>query len=216
MGLRPVVVLGLPKCGTTSLNDAFVAAGLRSVHWALDVGKNSKNDKQLREWGTGSEERLVGRLIQSAVMQNKPPFSLLPQVDAFAEINGLYWADRKKESVRAFFPQVQYLQHLLQAYPDAHFILNVRDHGAWARSVSQHNDMQRRLTLAELPNLPRGSGSAEELMAWAEWHHQRVIKFATYSQVRFLRFDIDVHGAAELSAFLGREMKWPHSNATKR
>lgn len=37
-------------------------------------------DKQLREWGTGSEERLVGRLIQSAVMQNKPPFSLLPQV----------------------------------------------------------------------------------------------------------------------------------------
>ncbi|CAJ1415591.1 unnamed protein product [Effrenium voratum] len=127
MGLRPVVVLGLPKCGTTSLNDAFVAAGLRSVHWALDVGKNSKNDKQLREWGTGSEERLVGRLIQSAVMQNKPPFSLLPQVDAFAEINGLYWADRKKESVRAFFPQVQYLQHLLQAYPDAHFILNVRE-----------------------------------------------------------------------------------------
>ena len=32
-----------------------------------------------------------------------------------------------QESVRAFFPQVQYLQHLLQAYPDAHFILNVRE-----------------------------------------------------------------------------------------
>lgn len=46
-----MVVLGLPKCGTTSLNDAFVAAGLRSVHWALDVGKNSKNDRAAGVFG---------------------------------------------------------------------------------------------------------------------------------------------------------------------
>ena len=40
----------MPKCGTTSLHNAFLSAGLISVHWALDVGKDSGADKRLRDY----------------------------------------------------------------------------------------------------------------------------------------------------------------------
>lgn len=79
--LRPmkVVVLGMPKCGTTSLHEAFQASGFSSVHWALDAGKNLREDTALRLLGEGAEERLVGCLVSRAVQKGLPPFALLPE-----------------------------------------------------------------------------------------------------------------------------------------
>ena len=56
-----------------------------------------------------------------------------------AEMNGCHWTSKKKaghelrdaesvqEQVMAYFPQVEFLEELLRAYPQAHFILNVRE-----------------------------------------------------------------------------------------
>ena len=74
-----VVVLGMPKCGTSSLHQSFLSAGLRSVHWALDAGKDLQKDKQLRLQGVGAETRLVGYLITKAVRHGLPPFHYLPE-----------------------------------------------------------------------------------------------------------------------------------------
>ena len=51
----------------------------------------------------------------------------LAKVNALAEMNGMFWANREKTAVHAYFPQMVYLEELVSAYPHAHFILNVRD-----------------------------------------------------------------------------------------
>jgi len=210
-----IVVLGMPKCGTTSLHESFKRAGFRSVHWALDAGQEVKKDTRLRLYGEGADERLLGRLITKAVQRGLPPFALLPgEVDALAEMNGCHWTSKQKDAVQAYFPQMQYLREICDAYPDAHFILNSRNLQDWVKSVDKHNDMRERLIQADLPGLPKGIGERDEdLIEWVSRHHERVA--AQLMHCRLLKFNIDVHGAAELSAFLGRRMEWPHFNATK-
>lgn len=210
-----IVVLGMPKCGTTSLHESFKRAGFRSVHWALDAGQEIKKDTRLRLYGEGADERLLGRLITKAVQRGLSPFALLPgEVDALAEMNGCHWTSKQKDAVQAYFPQMQYLREICDAYPDAHFILNSRNLQDWVKSVDKHNDMRERLIQADLPGLPKGIGERDEdLIEWVSRHHERVA--AQFMHRRLLKFNIDVHGAAELSAFLGRRMEWPHFNATK-
>eukprot|EP00434_Breviolum_minutum_P045541 symbB.v1.2.040855.t1/scaffold7597.1/size11358/2 len=210
--LRPttVVVLGMPKCGTTSLHESFLKAGFRSVHWAMDAGKSSKEDTRLRLYGEGADERLIGQMIAKAVRQGLPPFAFLPsEVNAFAEMNGCYWTSKRKDAVQAYFPQMQHLRELRDAYPDAYFILNTRKPEDWVKSVDKHNDMRLRFIQADLPGLPKGCGERDEdLLEWVTQHHKRVMD--ELRQHNLLCFNIDLHGAEELSTFLGRRMEWPH------
>eukprot|EP00438_Fugacium_kawagutii_P024533 Skav223313 [mRNA] locus=scaffold200:30445:31609:+ [translate_table: standard] len=56
----------------------------KSVHWALDAGRNLGADTRLRLYGEGADERMLGRLIAKAVSRGLAPFSLLPvEADMF-------------------------------------------------------------------------------------------------------------------------------------
>ena len=212
-----IFVLGMPKTGTTSLHEAFVRAGLNSVHWALDQGKNLSKDKQLRLWGAGSECRLVGRLIDQAVSEGKEPLAYLPQVEALAEMNGMFWKDKAQTTVQAYFPQMDHLERLLEAYPNAYFILNVRNLDDWVKSVDQHNDLRKRFVCADLPGLPAQKGATDkELVEWVEAHQKRVLALLPSLNANLLHFDIDLHGSRELSQFLQCPITWPHCNRTAR
>ncbi|CAE8586664.1 unnamed protein product [Polarella glacialis] len=183
---------------------------------ASNAGKNLQDDKALRLSGTDANQRLIAHLMQNAVNDGKPPMAYLPaEVDAVAEMNGLYWKDKQRGLVEGIFPQMSCLEQLVQAYPQAFFILNTRDHEAWVKSVDNHLDMRQRLVSAELPGLPKGKGGTDqELIEWVAAHHQRVRDLLSARGCRLLCFDIDQHGEAELSSFLGRPLVWPHSNAT--
>lgn len=211
-----VLVLGMPKCGTTSLHEAFLSAGFQSVHWALGAGKDSHADKQLRLWGIDAERRLVAALVRRAASQGLPPLACLPEeIDAVAEMNGLFWIDKRARLVDSFFPQMSLLEHILLHYPHAHFILNLRDHGRWVKSVDGHNDMRQRLVCADLPGLPSGAGAVdEELIGWVAAHHDRVQRLLSSRGAKLLVFDIEQHGERELSCFLGRPVRWGHHNTT--
>eukprot|EP00933_Yihiella_yeosuensis_P013782 TRINITY_DN12613_c1_g1_i3.p1 TRINITY_DN12613_c1_g1~~TRINITY_DN12613_c1_g1_i3.p1 ORF type:complete len:208 (-),score=25.62 TRINITY_DN12613_c1_g1_i3:56-679(-) len=207
----------MPKCGTTSLHEAFTAAGFCSVHWALDAGVDLRADAALRKRGTRADARLIGKLMQRAVSEGALPLARLPpEVNAVAEMNCLFWSDFQSKKVDAIFPQISYLEELVYAYPDAFFILNTRDRKAWVKSVDNHNDMRQRLIYADLPGLPYGVGADDEdLIAWVAGHHRRVQEVLARRHARLLCFDIDRHGEDELSSFFGRPMTWPHLNATK-
>lgn len=204
----------MPKCGTTSLHEAFNSAGLSSVHWALGAGEDLRADKELRIWGVGAEKRLVARLMHRAASQGLPPLALLPSsLDAVAEMNGLYWGQRGH--AEGYFPQMSLLEELVSHYPFAHFILNVRNHRRWVSSVNSHNDLRQRLVSANLPGLPPKAGARDdELIAWVDAHHERVKARLTRERFRLLVFDIECHGERELSAFLGLRVDWGVHNAT--
>eukprot|EP00429_Kryptoperidinium_foliaceum_P083172 CAMPEP_0176213454 /NCGR_PEP_ID=MMETSP0121_2-20121125/15667_1 /TAXON_ID=160619 /ORGANISM="Kryptoperidinium foliaceum, Strain CCMP 1326" /LENGTH=279 /DNA_ID=CAMNT_0017552517 /DNA_START=36 /DNA_END=873 /DNA_ORIENTATION=- len=203
----------MPKCGTTSLHEAFLSAGFGSVHWALGAGKDLTADKALRTSGLDASTRLVAELLRRATVDGRPPLAYLPEgVDAVAEMNGLYW---EGSCVRAFFPQMSLLDAFVDHYPHAHFILNVRDTTEWVRSVGEHNDLRKRLIAANLPGLPPGAGGRdEELVAWVEGHHRRVRETLRARGAKLLVFDIDRDSGAELEQFLGVRVAWGQHNKT--
>eukprot|EP00928_Gymnodinium_smaydae_P031914 TRINITY_DN23268_c0_g1_i1.p1 TRINITY_DN23268_c0_g1~~TRINITY_DN23268_c0_g1_i1.p1 ORF type:complete len:360 (-),score=46.76 TRINITY_DN23268_c0_g1_i1:111-1190(-) len=211
-----VIVLGMPKCATTSLHEAFKSAGLQSVHWALDAGKDLSADKALVQQGRGAESRLISMLMQRARSDGLPPFAYLPaNVNAVAEMNGFVWRDKQRRIVEGSFPQMDQLEDIVSYYPDAYYILNVRDFQKWVTSVGHQNDMRERLIWGNFSGLPRGAGRYdEELVAWVKAHHQRVESLLRSRKCKLLVFDIDKHGATELSDFLGHDVALGQHNVT--
>jgi len=210
---RYVLVLGMPKCGTTSLQEAFKSAGFNSVHWALKAGVDLHADVQLRKYGEDADQRLVAKLMYHAVRHGFKPLDYLPLgVNAVAEMNGLVW---ENSSVWGYFPQMSLLDKLVECYPDAYFVLNVRDHWRWVKSVSKQNDLRQRLVAADLPRLPPGAGARdEELVEWVAAHHACVRALLSRPRYRFLEFDIERHGEKELSSFLGCKVEWAKHNVS--
>eukprot|EP00811_Abedinium_folium_P026900 NODE_4017_length_1947_cov_6.550549.p1 GENE.NODE_4017_length_1947_cov_6.550549~~NODE_4017_length_1947_cov_6.550549.p1 ORF type:complete len:630 (-),score=157.17 NODE_4017_length_1947_cov_6.550549:56-1756(-) len=221
---RKVFVLGMLKCGMSSLHNAFISCGLRSVHWALGAGTDMRADKRLRQYGDGAQRRLVALLMQRAVAEGLPPLAHLDDVDAIAQMDGLVW-DKGGDDVHGglgavlgTFPQITMLKELCDAYPDAVFILNIRNLDSWAASVSAwtDGDLSARLLAADLPGLPPGKGSTtEELVEWSRWHTARVQDFFAERGAadRLLTFDIERDDAACLRNFLGHpHLQWGHCN----
>ncbi len=60
-----------------SVESICLSISCRSVHWAMDAGKNMKDDTRLRLYGEGADERLIGQMIAKAVRQGLPPFAFL-------------------------------------------------------------------------------------------------------------------------------------------
>ena len=147
-----------------------------------------------------------------------PPLAYLPSdVNAVAEMNGFFWSDRRRNLVEGWFPQMDQLEELMEHYPDAYYILNVRDVRMWIKSVDAHNDMRSRLTWGSFPNLDRGKGQVdEELVPWFEQHHRRVKELAQSRGCKLLIFDIAEHSELELSAFLGSRVAWNKHNETHK
>eukprot|EP00419_Tripos_fusus_P046849 CAMPEP_0172838648 /NCGR_PEP_ID=MMETSP1075-20121228/28020_1 /TAXON_ID=2916 /ORGANISM="Ceratium fusus, Strain PA161109" /LENGTH=505 /DNA_ID=CAMNT_0013682187 /DNA_START=43 /DNA_END=1556 /DNA_ORIENTATION=+ len=211
-----VFVLGLPKCGTTSLHHALESAGYVSVHWAI-----GKGGYKLKNKGVGAEHRFVGKLMERALAAGLEPLHFLPPgTNAVAQMDCLHWDSAGR--IAGLFPQMCpiMLQRLVEVYPMARFILNVRPLAKWLRSVDNHNDMRTRLVAAALPDLPPGKGRTDaELWAWAEGHHANIDSFFAKrgESSRLLWFDIEEEPARateQLSIFVGRSMTWQVHNAT--
>jgi len=95
-----VVVLGMPKTATTSLNIAFNSLGLPSVHWAIDRQHNDYRDYRLRSFGEGADARLVSRRIRRALREGLPPLALLPPgTRAVAQMDSAVWSDATQSEV---------------------------------------------------------------------------------------------------------------------
>jgi hypothetical protein len=114
------------------------------------------------------------------------------------------------------------VKKLIDEYPGALFILNMRDMEDWLRSVGNHNDMRQRLIWADLPGLPSGKGGEDdELTAWVEkhWEDTKALfkKNGAKEKLLELKIDQDHEGARQtLQEFLKKEVKWEVHNASSR
>lgn len=202
-----VFVLGLPRCGTSSLHAAFLSCELRSTYWALGVGQDKSADIHLRKTGDRAHERLVALVMERAVSEGLPPLAYLPETDAVTQMDGLVWAGAGQQVVVGSFPQMTMLHELYTAHPDAHFILNVRNTLTWVRSVQEwmNGDLLKRLVCANLPGLPVGQGQkADELATWFDWHIENVRAFFdAKDKAKLLIFDVEEGDPDCLRRFLG-------------
>ena len=110
---RPkVFVVGFSKTATTTLHKFFAANGCRSVHWSMEDG------------------RFLAGVITTNVQSGRP---ILASIDGYDVYSELSYAGGS-----VYLEANCYFKELHAAYPDAYFILNVRDTESWIASRAKH------------------------------------------------------------------------------
>ena len=194
-GLK-VINLGLPKSGTTTLGKALSEAGLRVADWRIRRGQPDN---------PAITRAFVGKLMYDGYFQSGDPLALMPEFDAFSEI----------DIVRAglcLWPQTDWglISAIRRHHPQARFILTHRDPAALADSMTRWSNLGRsRLPQNAIPGLPQGYGSTDaEKIRWIEGHYafcRQVFRDAP----DFLEYDIlDPAAPEKIAGFLGLDLPW--------
>lgn len=195
----PVLVLGLPKAGTTSLAAYFACGGLRTSHYVCMDQEGSPFEENESFASDGSEmEQTCGRCIRDALVKGNSPLETCGRYEAWAQMDvagkpndgdeGLDDADGPSSSSSddtCFFPQVDALDALDLEYPRATFVLNKRaSTEAWMASVDDWNDLRARLRDCDLSGagFPSGEGGEgpegdAELVKFVQQHEDNVRVF---------------------------------------
>ena len=148
----PVLNVGMPKSGSTTLHRYYTCKGLNSTHWTDNT--------------PGGFE---GLCMRDAVRAGLPPLETcshhaqaLMQMDVafpFGHRNQRYGtSEHHSVSSRddCFFPQLSVLEELHAENEDATFVLTFRPVRDWVNSMVNWYELMERLRKCHLPNLPRG------------------------------------------------------------
>lgn len=188
----PVIVLGFPKTGTTSLQAYFRCGGLDTSHYKC------------------GDHGMCGECIKDALDAGDPPLRSCGDYQAWAQLDfagnpddGLAGLDSRDDV--CYFPQVEALDAMHAEHPSATFVLNRRSTtDAWLESVDEWNDLRQRLADCDITGLPEGTGASGEkgdarLRAFVESHERRVREFvAAHPSHRLVEVVIDDPGAGDV------------------
>lgn len=146
---KPIINVGFPKAGTSTIFNFFHCNGLKGQHWYCCEDQTSASKTANRT--------LMSRCILENIVKNRQIFQGCGDYEFYSEINGprrlgglknKEYNDRnilddgtiesKAESnkrPRILLPQHHYLDRIHEQFPDATFILNLRPVDDWVKSV---------------------------------------------------------------------------------
>lgn len=180
-------VVGFPKSGTTTLDMALQASGMKPVHWANADGK------------------FVGKIIYDNVLAGRDPLASLEAYDAVTQADVCLPAHDIN-----YWPNLDFsiLSAIRAAHPDCLFLLNRRDPEKLVRSIDNWPALRERLVQSDIPGLPAGRGQADsEMICWIENHYAACRRFFA-NDPAFLEIAIEAPDAPErLGQALGIEIK---------
>lgn len=167
----PIIVLGMPKAGTSTIAEYFECGNVKTSHYHC------------------KEETYCGDCISRNMKLGSPPFSNCGEFDVYAQIEfegepmWLTTGRGLEEGEKCYFPQVEALDAIHAEFPRATFILNHRQKiDDWINSVNNHHDLRLRFGECDIPGLPAGAGAAgpegdAQLRAFVASHVDRVRQF---------------------------------------
>jgi len=144
----PVLNMGFPKTGSTTLYQFFNCAGYKATHWR-------------------SSNEFEGICMRDAADIGLPPLkTCAPKREALLQMDvafpfGVQYHIRKrnvafKQRDECFFPQLSLLEEIHTEVPDATFVINFRPIKDWLRSMIGWYSSMERIQSCHLPNLPSG------------------------------------------------------------
>lgn len=170
----PIFLASLPKSGTTSTAAYFSCGGYRAAHfWSRIKGRGTF---------------MVAQCMQRNIAQGRPPFQECGEYQA--------WTDTGYASHDScYFPSIDGLDAIYQAYPNSTLMLVVRDTKSWFKSFSTWGkDLYDRWKLCNATNMPSRLYSKpsklNDFEIFYEWHQEMVRTFArnhpslTYVEVK--------------------------------
>lgn len=161
---KKIFNVGLPKSGSSSINDFFKCEGRRSFHWK--VGNNYIGD-------------CVRKAISSNILIEELPdidCSGLKSFDVLAQMDYM-------EAKKCFMPQVTNVDHLDRMYPNATFVLPLRPAADWAKSVIGWRDhLDKRMISCinrdKLYNMSKGATETHEFLEkFYVTHREHILKY---------------------------------------
>ena len=143
----PILVMGLPKCGTTSITSYFRCGGIRSSHFSCEV---NDDDDQTRPWrncllpqGAGGGARsdagtqpLCAVCIERNIKRGRPPFEGCGPYDVFGEMDS---AEHPLPMLRS----------------DARYANYVEENAAAADDATTNNDDDKDTSIQPLCSFPQ-------------------------------------------------------------
>lgn len=191
---KRIIVVGIPKCGTTSLQQFFLKLGFKSVHYNFKNSLGTHHVGQVMEQNKKESLPLLGGALQS--------FNAFTQMDCC-------------DGRVCTFPQMTMLTDLLEQYPDAYYILNTRNIDHHIHSIMHWSDYAKRLS--SFGQFGWTSDPAQNVRAIGDWisnhnrHARTTFSLKKYAHVKFLEIAIDEPDVAKkLCTFLGLHVEATH------
>jgi hypothetical protein len=199
---KPVFNVGMPKVGSTTLFSFFRCSGWNASH--AEEGKVIK--PLLREKGMNNATAILKDILT---------------MDAYLEVD-TNWG-------RCAYPQIEFLDELHAAFPNATFVLNFRPIKDWIKSATNWKDLVRRwANNCQVPGLHctgiQKDGSkeclTEDLYRWWCSHVQHIREFVKLHPSHPL-IELDLYNSSETSKvmvelFSSKSSCWGHSNANPK
>lgn len=205
---KPIIVVGLPKAGTSTIHSFFKKAKYASGHWEVRSGKG---------WGL-HKKNLIGVCMRTAVKTNMPLLESCGNFDVWSQM------DVSESHSYCVFPQIEYLEHIHKESPNATFLFNRRDLDKWASSVARwqglpdHDQSKPPMSnrLAKCKSLGLLSQTESSLKDFHLQHVHRIRQFVKdHPSHALLEIDIaDPNAGQRMSRAFGLPEKfWGHANA---
>lgn len=191
----PIIVLSLPKSGTTSLHKFFACGGLRSYH-TYGTYKRGTNFR-------------IGQCIKYNYDHQRPLLQgCRPHyIQVYSDIGTIHEGktDDPAQRESCFYPSIQALEPLVQEYGrNATFVLSYRDH--WFEAVQRwRNASLVNRWKDDCPIFPNTT-NAKEWQTFYQEHRQRIRdEFSNYGVLgRYFEFHLsDPTAGSQLESFFG-------------
>lgn len=208
MRYNKIFLIGFPKAGTSTFQEAFSRSGLKSAHWLVKEGfvgdlmyrgLNEHNDP----WFFLNDYR--------AVTQGDVCASLRSCKKHFKKDSKIFkdLSERHKEYVN-YWPQLDFvlIKKMQEQHPDCLFILNYRQPEKIVASIFRWEDLQMRIKKLDIIGLPVGRGPKDELHDWITDHYRNVREYFK-NKDNFIEVNIeDPQVPIKIAKKLGVYIRW--------
>ena len=186
----PILVVGLPKSGTSSLKVYLECGGYRTSHNRCP-GATPVD---------GSDS--CGVKIKDNIASGRPAMQDTGDYDAYTQID--VWEPlqhnmrSKYKDLWCWIPQIEALDELHKSNPYATWILNTRNASHWVSSLDHYASGRVRWLISKcnITGLPPAQHSNEELEAFYEQHSANIRTFvAQHPMHSLVEFDVESRDA---------------------
>jgi hypothetical protein len=206
---HPLLLIGLPKTGTTSLTSLLLSLGLRVAHQYLNTNYCSNVhfpipevtvDHQIK-WKQINQKApvcYVNHFMQYDISQKHDPLKTLFDTNTFVVTQ----FDTCLDS-HSIWPQIDALSFLFKAYPNAFYLHTIRDPVAHTKSILNWNDLGDRMNRTGLFDRFKGQSSASQSVSKAKnieifiRNAQKIVRhqIKKYPNYKYLEIDLTMHGS---------------------
>ena len=172
-----ILLLGLPKSGTTSFNKLFEKLGYEAYHWKINNGQ------------------YIGKIIQNNKKNN------LPLLNGFSNAACITQMDVCISNEYCYWPQIVDYEQLYFQNKDAIFILNTRDPVNILQSFKKWLGFYKRIHLYN-PELIK-KNTNEGFIDFVNSHYNRIRQFfLSIPEAKFIEYHIKNDKIDKLAQFI--------------